>query len=179
MSLLSFFETIFSSFCIWFVPPPSPLSHSLSAPLMKTLLTTLKSQQTKPWTMGINPHQQITDSSMASFPEICNTLHMGAKCVPDAWGSCVVQAVLSAPRDLCYVIKNCDFSYVFPNMGDIFITDCLCLYISINFPIKIRGKLVIVLARPCWLIRCIDQILSEKMKGRPNRISWNTVDFYV
>lgn len=35
---------------------------------------------------------------MASFPEICNTLHMCTKCVPDARGSCVVHAVLSAPR---------------------------------------------------------------------------------
>lgn len=89
----------------------------------------LKSQQTKPWTTGINSHQQITDPSMASFPEICNTLHMGTKCVPDARGSCVVQAVLSAPQDLCYVIKNCALSYPLPNTGDIFITYCLCLHI--------------------------------------------------
>lgn len=89
----------------------------------------LKSQQTKPWTTGINSHQQITESSVALFPEICNTLHMDTKCIPDARGSCVVQSVLSAPQDLCYVIKNGALSYPLPNMGDIFMTYCLCLHI--------------------------------------------------
>lgn len=70
---------------------------------------------------------------MASFPEICNKLHMGTKCVPDARGSCVVQAVPSTPQDLCYVIKNCALSYPLPNMGGIFITYCLCLA-CIHFP---------------------------------------------
>lgn len=91
----------------------------------------LRPQQTKPWTTGINSHQQITDSSVASFPEICNTLHMGTKCVPYARGSCVVQAALSAPRDLCCVITYCALSYPLPNMGDIFITYCLCLHIDV------------------------------------------------
>lgn len=122
-------KPLFSLSSLSVSPFPSPLSHSLSAPLRKTFLTALKSQQTKPWTTGIHSHQQITDSSVASFPEICNTLHMGTKCVPDARGSCVVQALLSAPRVLCYVIKNDALSYPPPNMGDIFITYCLCRHI--------------------------------------------------
>lgn len=49
--------------------------------------------KSKPWTAGINSHQQITDWSLALFPEICNTSHMGTKCVPDVRGSCVVRPV--------------------------------------------------------------------------------------
>lgn len=125
---------ILSSFNLSFLslsppPPITPQLFSLSSPQKKTLLTMLKSQQTKPWTTGINSHQQITESSVALFPEICNTLHMDTKCIPDARGSCVVQSVLSAPQDLCYVIKNCARSYPLPNMGDIFMTYCLCLHI--------------------------------------------------
>lgn len=173
---------MFSLFSFSDPPPPSFFNHSLSTTLKKTLLTTLKSQQTKPWTTGINSHQQITDSTVASFPEIRNKSHMGTKCVPDARGSCVVQALLSTPQDLCYVIKNCALSYPLSNMVDIFITYCLCL-LCIHFPVLVpdRGKLVIILVKPCWLMQCIDQIMFEKTDVCPRRISWNTLilDFYV
>lgn len=154
-------------------PPPSPLSRSLSAPLRKTLLTMLKSQQTKPWTTGINSHQQITDSSVASFPEICNTLHMGAKCVPDARGSCVVQAVLSAPRDLCYVIKNCALSYPLPNTGDIFITYCLCLHIYL-FIFQLRWRILgLFWLRPADSTSVLIRYCLRK--ACPKRIRWNAL----
>ena len=111
------------------LPPPLTLSHSLSAHLGKTLLTTLKSQQTKPWTTGINSHQQITDLNAASFPEICNKLHMGTKCVPDArrFVCCSGRAVYTPRSVLCHQ-KLCSFISA-SRHRDILLPCCLLLHI--------------------------------------------------
>lgn len=116
--------------------PPRPFYSSSS------LL--LRSQPTKSWMAGINSHQQITDLSVASFPEICNTLHMGAKCFPDARVH-----VLSRPcclhSQICALSSKIVLSHTLLPLWVIYI---VYEYISILFPMKIQRRL--------WLLKPAD-----------------------
>lgn len=98
--------------------------------------------KSKPWTAGINSHQQITDWSLALFPEICNTSHMGTKCVPDVRGSCVVRPVCTLRSVLGHQKILLSLSYPLPSMGGLFFFftfSCFHVYLLI-FPVKMQGR---------------------------------------
>lgn len=86
--------------------------------------------KTKPQTAGINSHQQITGWALALFPEICNTLHMAAKCVPDVRGSCVVRAVCTL-RSVLRHQKFCSPAFTSPHGRGFFFNVCtfICFFL--------------------------------------------------
>lgn len=130
----------------------------------------LKSQKTKPWTTGIKSHQQITDLSVAWFPEICNTLHMGTKCVPDVMGFmccsrcsvCTPRSVLCHQKTLLSLISASHHGRHFHEL--LFMTT----HVSIHFPIKIRGGLWLFSVNPADLSHVlIEYCLRKRLSGSP------------
>lgn len=115
--------------------------------------------KTKPWTTRINSPLKITDLSKASFPEICNILHMGGKCGPDGKDSCCLCCL--HPKICAVSSKLCSVVYSSQH-GNFF----MCKHLSFAFSNIHTGKLWIILPQTCWLTHCqsIYHILFEKMK---------------
>lgn len=129
--------------------------------------------KTKPWTTRINSPLKITDLSKASFPEICNIVHMGGKCGTDGKDSrclcCLHPKICAVSSKLCSVVYSSQH-------GNFFL--CVNIYL-LFFPIFIQGSFGLFSLKPAdspivsvLIIYCL-----RKWKN-----CWNTpliLDLYV